>query len=48
VRLGETLDVFVPISRQSNLDLVRAVEGKRVADERPTACAERQAVEDPL
>ena len=45
VRFAEPFDVFVAVSRQANLDLVRAVERERVADERAAARAERQAVD---
>ena len=45
VGFAQALDELVAVSRQSNLDLVLAVQRKRIADHRAAACADRKAVE---
>ena len=41
--LAQPLDMLVPIPRQSNGDLVLAVNRERVTNQRTAACAEREA-----
>ena len=45
VRLGQTLDVLVAISRQPNLDLVLAVQWKCIRNDCAAASADRKAVQ---
>ena len=45
VGFAQALDVLVAVSREPNLDLVLAVERKRIGDNRAAACADRKAVE---
>src|SRR3989441_2165673 len=45
MRFGETLDMFVAVPHQSNLNIVLCIDGKRVVDNRSAARSEGQSVE---
>lgn len=48
VGFAQPLDMLVAVSHQSELDLILAVQRKRVVDHRTATCADREAVEVPL
>ena len=45
MRFGETLDMFIAVPHQANLNIVLCIDGKRVVDNRSTACSEGQSLE---